>query len=204
MSAYSPPTEKLPVFNSLVFGSSLTSSDITFSFLNSYLSSNYLMYPTAQNATEYMNGISNTGNITNTGTITNAKTINFSYSTLDSVTFTSTSIGYYLSTSAPASVSQGGTIASLSVPVGVWLVEFSFAYTCSSGGYYYDTQNAYLLYGTSNPIGSSNRRYNYASYTIRVAGNFGDRLISYTYYNPSSSGDTLTNGIGSLLATRIA
>ena len=50
MSAYLPPTENLPVFNSLVFSSSFTStSEITFSFLETYLSANYLKFPTAQN-----------------------------------------------------------------------------------------------------------------------------------------------------------
>ena len=49
MSAYPPPTERLPIFNSSVFSSSFTSSEITFSFLETYLSSNYLKFPTAQN-----------------------------------------------------------------------------------------------------------------------------------------------------------
>jgi len=68
MSAYSPPTENLPVFNSLVFSSSFTS---TSGITEAYLSANYLKFPTAQNAIENTKGISNTGAITNTGNITN-------------------------------------------------------------------------------------------------------------------------------------
>ena len=224
MSAYSPPTENLPVFNSLVFSSSFTSTN---GITEAYLSANFLKFPTAQNAIENTKGISNTGAITNTGSLINSGSITSGSSVTSSLTYilaygttfpsfsNQNSIGYVTTTSPVSSFllifsQTSSTIASLLLTTGVWLVEVYFRYDYDANlgsGYFYDTNNpsSKQAYSPTNIqlAGGSNYFFCYATYTQRCSAFY---TINYVYENNNGGSFPVTgsNGFGYLQATRMA